>query len=291
MNAFYLFLAVLVPFVGGALNPLIPWKKRRHMLWYLEGLVTLNSVLVWMLLLHRPLEKFTLVNFTGNLAIAFQLDGLGTVFAGLISFLWPLATLYAFEYMTKEKHEKTFFMFYTFTYGVTLGIALADNFLTMYCFYEMLTLVTLPLVMHTLTREAILASRKYLYYSIGGAAFAFIGMIFVITYGETSDFLLGGVMNAAKLSEGRNLFLLIYVFSFFGFGVKAAVCPFKTGTRMHWQVIVGPSAGTITPFSIVPQIRSGSFSLFSSSPPIYGIILPSISGQSANVLPAPEIAW
>ena len=42
MNAFYLFLAVLVPFVGGALNPLIPWKKRRHMLWYLEGLVTLN---------------------------------------------------------------------------------------------------------------------------------------------------------------------------------------------------------------------------------------------------------
>ena len=37
---------------------------------------------------------------------------------------------------------------------MTLGISLADNFLTMYCFYELLTLVTLPLVMHTLTREA-----------------------------------------------------------------------------------------------------------------------------------------
>ena len=257
MNAFYLFLAVLVPFVGGALNPLIPWKKRRHMLWYLEGLVTLNSVLVWMLLLHRPLEKFTLVNFTGNLAIAFQLDGLGTVFAGLISFLWPLATLYAFEYMTKEKHEKTFFMFYTFTYGVTLGIALADNFLTMYCFYEMLTLVTLPLVMHTLTREAILASRKYLYYSIGGAAFAFIGMIFVITYGETSDFLLGGVMNAAKLSEGRNLFLLIYVFSFFGFGVKAAVCPFNS-----WLPQAGVAPTPVTALlHAVAVVKSGAFAI------------------------------
>ena len=181
MNAFYLFLAVLIPCAGGILVPLIPWKKRTHMMIYLETLVVINSILVFTILVRRPQEAFTLVNFTGNLTIAFQLDGLGCVFAGLVAFLWPFATLYAFEYMTKEKHEKTFFLFYTVTYGVTLGISLADNFLTLYCFYELLTLVTLPLVMHTLTREAILASRKYLYYSIGGAAFAFIGMIFFIT--------------------------------------------------------------------------------------------------------------
>ena len=54
-------------------------------------------------------------------------------------------------------------MFYVMTYGVTLGIALAEDILTMYFFYEMLTLVTLPLIMHTLSREAILASRTYLY--------------------------------------------------------------------------------------------------------------------------------
>ena len=164
MNAFWLFVVVLIPCIGGLITPLIRWKKRVYMMVYLEGIVISTSVLVWMLLFNRPAEVFTLVNFTGNLTIAFQLDGLGTVFAGLVSFLWPFATLYAFEYMTKEKHERTFFMFYTFTYGVTLGISLADNFLTMYCFYELLTLVTLPLVMHTLTREAILASRKYLYY-------------------------------------------------------------------------------------------------------------------------------
>ena len=257
MDAFYLFLAVFVPCVGGILNPLIPWKKRSHMLVYLEGLVLVNSVLVWALLLHRPSEIFTLVHFTGNLEIAFQLDGLGTVFAGLISFLWPLATLYSFEYMTKEKHEKTFFMFYTITYGVTLGIALADNFLTMYCFYELLTLVTLPLVMHTLTREAILASRKYLYYSIGGAAFAFIGMIFVILYGETSDFTLGGVMNMANIAGGKNIFLLIYVFSFFGFGVKAAVCPFNA-----WLPEAGVAPTPVTALlHAVAVVKSGAFAI------------------------------
>lgn len=257
MNAFWLFLVVLIPCVGGVVTPLIRWKKRIYCMLYLESLVIFNSILVWLLLVFRPQEAFTLVNFTGNLAIAFQLDGLGTIFAGLVSFLWPFATLYAFEYMTKEKHERTFFMFYTATYGVTLGIALADNFLTMYCFYELLTLVTLPLVMHTLTREAILASRKYLYYSIGGAAFAFIGMIFVITYGETSEFILGGVLDAAKLGGGKNLFLFIYVLSFFGFGVKAAICPLNS-----WLPEAGVAPTPVTALlHAVAVVKSGAFAI------------------------------
>ena len=60
--------------------------------------------------------------------------------------------------------------------------------MTMYFFYEMLSLVTLPLIMHTLTREAILASRTYLYYSWAELHFAFIGMIFILTYGTTPVF-------------------------------------------------------------------------------------------------------
>ena len=115
--------------------------------------------------------------------------------------LWPLATLYAFEYMTHEENEKTFFLFYIMTYGVTLGVAYASDMLSMYFFYELLTLVTVPLVMHTMTREAILAVRKYLYVSIGGAAFALMGMIFLIVYGETCEFTLGGVCSAQTLAR------------------------------------------------------------------------------------------
>lgn len=257
MNEIYLFVVILIPFIGGGLAAALPWKKRAHMLVYLEGLVTLTSVLVWMLLLNRPDGVFTLLNFTGNLTIAFRLDGLGCVFAGLVSFLWPFATLYSFEYMTKEKHEKVFFMFYTITYGVTLGIALSDNFLTMYCFYELLTLVTVPLVMHTLTREAILASRKYLYYSIGGAAFSFIGMIFILVYGNTSEFILGGVLNPAALAGQENIFLLIYVMSFFGFGVKAAICPLNS-----WLPQAGVAPTPVTALlHAVAVVKSGAFAI------------------------------
>ena len=151
---------ILIPFIAGALIKVIRFKKRVHKEIFLESLVILNSILVFYLIFTGNGETFTLANFTGGLSIAFRIDGLSKIFAGLVSFLWPLATLYAFEYMTKEEREDTFFMFYTMTYAVTLGIAMAENILTMYFFYEFLTLITVPLVMHTLTREAILASRK-----------------------------------------------------------------------------------------------------------------------------------
>ena len=153
MSKIMLIAVILIPVLTGVLVPVIPFRKRRHMEVFLEAGVVFNTLLVWSLLGHRPTDSFILAKFTGDLAIAFRVDGMGMFFAGLVSFLWPLATLFSFEYMTKEKHEKVFFMFYTITYGVTLGIALADNILTMYFFYELLTLVTVPLVMHTLTRE------------------------------------------------------------------------------------------------------------------------------------------
>ena len=58
------------------------------------------------------------------LSISFKLDGLGRVFGGLVAFLWPLSTLYAFEYMAHEGGENHFFGFYLLRYAVTLGIAL-----------------------------------------------------------------------------------------------------------------------------------------------------------------------
>ena len=248
---------ILIPVIAGILVLLIPFKKRSHMEIFLEGMVILNSILVWTLLVHRPENIFTLANFTGNLSISFDVDGMGMVFGGLVSALWPLATLYAFEYMTKEEHEKVFFMFYTMTYSVTLGISFSANLLTMYFCYELLTLVTVPLVMHTLTREAILASRKYLYYSLGGAAFAFIGLIFIIIYGNTTDFVLGGVLDPEKIGARTNVLLLIYVIAFMGFGVKAAISPFNS-----WLPDAGVAPTPVTALlHAVAVVKSGAFAI------------------------------
>ncbi len=257
MNEAFLLIIVLFPLVAGVLIPLLPFQNRRAMMIYIETAVVINSILVWLLLFNRPEGTFTLLKFTGNLSVTFHLDGLACVFAGLVSALWPFATLYSFEYMKKEEHEKTFFMFYTMTFGVTLGIATSANILSMYFFYELLTLVTTPLVLHTLKREAVLASRSYLYYSLGGAAFAFIGMIFIIVYGNTTDFVYGGVLNLAGYTGNVNLLLLIYVLAFMGFGVKAAICPF-----CGWLPKAGVAPTPVTALlHAVAVVKSGAFAI------------------------------
>lgn len=257
MSAYLPGIVILVPFLGGILIPLIPFKSRTARNIYTEGLILINAVLVAVLLFNPPQGVLEVIKFTGNLRFAFKVDGMATLFAGMISFLWPLATLYAFEYMTKEEHEDIFFMLYSMTYGVTLGIALAGNLLTLYCFYEMLTLVTVPLVLHTLTREAVLASRKYLYYSLGGAAFAFIGLIFIIMYGNSTNFVFGGVLDMAKIGNNTDALLLVYVMAFMGFGVKAAVCPFNS-----WLPDAGVAPTPVTALlHAVAVVKSGAFAI------------------------------
>lgn len=252
-----MFIVVLLPFLTGIAVPVLPFKNRRHMEVLIEGLVIINTILVFGLLSHRPEDSFAIVKFTGDLTLSFKVDGMSMVFGALVATLWPLATLYSFEYMKHEKNERVFFMFYTMTYGVTLGIAFAEDMVTMYFFYELLTLVTLPLVMHTLTREAILASRKYLYYSLGGAAFGFVGLIFIIAYSMSPDFVMGGALDPARIGDRTNILLLVYVLAFFGFGVKAALCPFNS-----WLPDAGVAPTPVTALlHAVAVVKAGAFAI------------------------------
>lgn len=247
-------ITVLLPLLGGVLIPVLPFKKLKLMHIYVEALVILTSIMVGVLLFTKMGINFEMVRFTGNLTLSLRMDGLGSVFCAMIAVLWPLVTLYAFEYMRHEGKEKSFFMFFTMTYGVTLGIACSANLLTMYCFYEMLTLVTLPLVMHAGTREAVLASRKYLYYSLGGAAFAFIGLIFIISYG-TTDFVYGGTLNLGLIGRREHILKLVYVMAFMGFSVKAAMFPFS-----EWLPQAGVAPTPVTGLlHAVAVVKAGAF--------------------------------
>lgn len=248
-------IVVIAPIFAGIMVPFLPFRTRRGMHIYLETAVCVNSLLVLWMLLHAPEGVLTIFRFMGNLSVTLRLDGPGTVFAGLAAFLWPFAELYAFEYMEREENEKSFFLFYTVTYGITLGVALSENILTMYFFFEMLSLVTLPLVMHTRTREAILASRTYLYYMLGGAAFAFIGMIFVLVYGNTSSFVPGGVLDMANILEKKDMLLLVYVLCFCGFSVKTAMWPFSS-----WLPKAGVAPTPVTALlHAVAVVNTGAF--------------------------------
>ena len=257
MSEYWILAAILLPVIGGVLTPLLPFKNRKIMMWYLEAVMLAASAIVWKLILSGTTEVFHIVHFVEDLSISFKIDGMSMIFAGLVSLLWPPAVLYSFEYMEREEREKIFFMFYSTTYGITLGIAFASDLLSMYFFYELLTLSTVPLVLHTLKREAVLASRKYLYYSIGGAAFAMIGLVFVIIYGVTCEFRMGGVLNMALIGDRKNLLLWVYLLAFMGFGVKAAMWPMGS-----WLPDAGVAPTPVTALlHAVAVVKAGVFAM------------------------------
>jgi len=278
LSSYWYYVLILLPMLGGAALFFIPFKNRTRMCIFTETVTVITSIISFMILFNRPSENLDVITFIGKFKISIGFDGMGTIFGGLVSFLWPLASLYAFEYMKHEANEKscketTFFAFYTMTFGVTLGIAAASNLLTMYVFYEMLTLVTVPLIIFSLSREATLATRTYLYYSLGGAAFGFITLVLLFHFGDSLDFILGGVLkynsstdeiiNASNKIAGAsetysaNLLRLVYLFGFFGFGVKAAVCPLCS-----WLPKAGVAPTPVTALlHAVAVVKSGAFAI------------------------------
>lgn len=257
MSEYWILATIFLPIIGGVLTPILPFKSRKMMMYYLEAVMLITTAIVWRLLLNGTTEVFHIIHFVADLSISFKIDGMSMVFGGLVSLLWPLATLYSFEYMEQEEREKIFFMFYSITYGITLGIAFASDLLSMYFFYELLTLSTVPLVLHTLKREAILAARKYLYYSIGGAAFAMIGLVFVIIYGTTCEFQMGGVLDMALIGDKKNLLLWIYLLAIMGFGVKAAMWPMGS-----WLPDAGVAPTPVTALlHAVAVVKAGVFAM------------------------------
>ena len=223
-----LYLTLLLPLLGGAVLPLFRFDSVKKRGIYVEAVVIATSILTWVLLLTRTETRFTLLHLyhmEGALDLSFRVDGMACVFAGLVSLLWPIASLYAFEYMQHEERPNTFFSFYTLSYAITLAVAMSANLFTLYIFYECLTLITLPLVMHKQDPKSILAGRRYLTYSISGAALAFIALVCVLHFGSSTDFVLGGVLDPAKMAGYEAVLQWVFLLGFIGFGVKAAVFP------------------------------------------------------------------
>ena len=120
-----------MPVLGAAVLWL--WKpqcaRARHI--FTIAVTLLTSILTAWCIFTPGSQQFTLLQLTPRLTISFKLDGLGRIFSGMVALLWPLATLYAFEYMEHEGGENTFFGFYMLSYGVTLGIAFAEDLMTL----------------------------------------------------------------------------------------------------------------------------------------------------------------
>ena len=129
--------------------------------------------------------------------------------------------MHSFEYMKHEWKNVRFYGCHLMTLGVVLGICSAGNLVTMYLFYEGMTLATIGYIIHSQTKEAISAGFKYIFYSIAGAFLGLMGFFYIYQFGTTLSFTPGGVLDPAKVSGHEGLLLVIFFGMIVGFGSKA----------------------------------------------------------------------
>lgn len=188
--------------------------------------------------------------------LAFNIDGLGALYALIASGLWVVTTLYAIGYMrgNGEANQARFYCFFAIAIFAALGIAFSANLFTLFIFYELLTLSTFPLVAHSGTEEAKQSGRVYLGILLTTSIGLFLpGLIWVHSLTGSLDFVSGGILAGHISGWQMGLLLALFVF---GIG-KAAVMPFH---RWLPAAMVAP-----TPVSAllhaVAVVKAGVFSI------------------------------
>ena len=159
-----------------------------------------------------------------GLAIAFEVEPLGMLFAAVASFLWLVTSIYSIGYMRghHEKNQTRFYAYFAIALSSTMGVAFAGNMLTLFAFYEVLTLCTFPLVTHHGTEEAKRAGRVYLGILLGTSiGLQLFAIVWTWTIAGTLDFTDGGILAGKAAGPTVGILLALYVF---GIG-KAAIMP------------------------------------------------------------------
>ena len=168
---------------------------------------------------------FTIAEVLPNVPIELRVDALGMVFALVASCLWLFTSIYSIGYMRAlDEHAQTrYFASFAVAISATLGVAFAGNLLTMYLFYEMLSLSTYPLVTHEQNKEARASGRKYLTYILGTSiGLALPAMLMTYAVAGTLDFTAGGILAGKASPELLGLLLVLFLFGF----AKAGLMPF-----------------------------------------------------------------
>ena len=220
------------------------------------GVAGVNLLLVIIIANTRIGAKLPLLRLFGMPEIALAVDKLGVLFSLMVSVLWLVTAVYAMEYVKHIGREKRFFSLFVASLGVTMGIAYSGSLITLYLFYELLTLMTCPLVTHAQTPEALHSGKKYLVYSFCGAAAALLGILTLFSLAGNASFIPGGFVSAA-LGQTSPVIALCFAAMFLGFGVKAAVFPFHA-----WLpgAMVAPTPVTAL-LHAVAVVKSGVFAV------------------------------
>ena len=223
-------LTLVVPAVGALLIALCGrWPNLR------EGVTLITAATLFYLVLRvfaavdaggdTNVLYVELFDMLPGLAIALHAEPLSILFAVVASGLWFVTSVYAIGYMrgNREQRQTPFYVCFAVALFGAMGVAFAANLLTLFLFYEVLTLSTYPLVAHKGDASARKGARTYLGILLVTSIGLFLpAILWTYLVAGTLDFRAGGILEGAIGGTAATVLLLMYLF---GVG-KAAVMPF-----------------------------------------------------------------
>ena len=220
-------LAIIVSLIAACLI-LITGERSRNLreLWTILASVAKFIIVASMIpfVLQGKVIEYTVISLAPGLLLQFRVDAFGLLFGILASTLWIATSLYSIGYMRglNEHAQTRYFFCFAIALSATMGIAFAANLLTLFIFYEILTMATYPLVAHKETPDAIKGGRKYLAYTLTAGVVILLASAIIYSLTGTLDFKPGGYL-AGHASADMLRFLFVALIM--GFGVKAAIMP------------------------------------------------------------------
>ncbi len=248
------FIAILIPLIGGPLEAYIGRKSET-----LRDSTVVNSTFITflMILAMYPQVAEGSIDYyipgVFGVGLHFTVDMLGFIMAMTAGVLWLMVTIYTRDYMKIERHRNRFSLWMAVTFGGILGTIFAGDILTMFLFFEMMTLTSYMLVAHNQSKESMLAGNNYIYMGVAGGLSILLGIILLYVYTGTLQF----VPLAAELNELGWMKYLITLFFVLGFGVKAGMLPLHIWLPKAHPVAPSPASALLSGI----LIKVGAFGL------------------------------
>ena len=216
----------------------------------------------------------------GGIELAFAIEPLGMLFASVAGTLWVVNSVYSIGYMrgNREPRQTPFYVCFAIAIASAMGVAFSANLVTLFLFYEILTISTYPLVTHKGNAEAKAKGRVYLLLLLATSmGFLLPAIIWTAVAAGTTGFAPGGILAGAGLSATALAALMaLYVF---GIG-KAAVMPVHSWLP---AAMVAP-----TPVSAllhaVAVVKAGVFTVVKVILYVFGLDLLQQTGASQWVI-------
>lgn len=272
--------AVLIPLVAAVLIGLCGKRANlREGVTFGAGAIVLGLVLSmvgWVLDGHT--HTYVLCPLLPAIALSFTVDGAGLLFAVVASTLWLVTSFYSVGYMRvlKEANQTRFFACFSVSIAATIGVAFAGNLLTLYLFYELLSLSTWPLVSHHQDGEARRGGRIYIATLLAASiGLALPAMVATHLLCGSLDFSAAGLFPA---ETGRLTLAALLLMFLFGFA-KAGLMPLH-GWLPAAMVAPTPVSALLHAVAVV---KVGVFSLMRVCTGVFGISLLRATGLNAAI--------